>query len=93
MAECNACLYNPVCELWREAERQDACSHLTGGLADCPIYKPAADLVEVRHGEWKPVKYTEAPLYYCSECIGSAYKQHRYCPNCGAKMDGKGEDE
>ena len=110
MAECNACLYNPVCELWRSAERQDALSHLTGGLADCPIYKPAADLVEVRHGEWLSA-YQHAVKYgiddeqvlarlkkdnifkFCPYCDQSVKGYHNYCPNCGAKMDGKGDCE
>ena len=47
MPDCNVCLYNPVCMLWRESECQDACSHLTGGLYACPLYKPTADLVAV----------------------------------------------
>jgi uncharacterized paraquat-inducible protein A len=54
---------------------------------------PTADVVEVRHGKWKQARYTEAPLYICSECDKTEYKQHNYCPNCGAKMDGKGDAE
>ena len=49
---------------------------------------PAADVAPVRHGHWKQARYTEAPLYICSECDIQAYKQHNYCPNCGANMDG-----
>ena len=51
---------------------------------------PTVDAVEVVHGSWKHARYTEAPLYVCSECDKPEYKQHRYCPNCGAKMDGDG---
>lgn len=50
--------------------------------------QPTVDAVEVVHGRWKHARYTEAPLYICSECDKPEYKQHRYCPNCGAKMDG-----
>ena len=61
---------------------------------------PAVDAVEVVHGRWaaKPVRKLNGKgrvvnycdCYYCSECgtdrpIVSPYK---YCPNCGAKMDG-----
>nr|UWG15763.1 MAG: hypothetical protein [Bacteriophage sp.] len=31
--------------------------------------------------------------YYCSECAETSRDAHEnYCPNCGAKMDGGGED-
>ena len=48
------------------------------------------DAVEVVHGRWKQARYTEAPLYICSNCDKPEYKTHNYCPNCGAKMDGDG---
>ena len=60
--------------------------------------KPAADVVEVRHGEW--VEQIETPnwldddveVYYkCSICGCYNWGESAYCPNCGAKMDGKGE--
>ena len=48
---------------------------------------PAADVVEVRHGYWIDGKCG----YYkiCSECNQIADFYFDYCPNCGAKMDGK----
>ena len=46
----------------------------------------AADVEPVRHGRWKQARYTEAPLYICSECDKPEYKRHKFCPNCGAKM-------
>ena len=60
---------------------------------------PAADVAPVRHGYWKP-KYggmtrfgVEFILAYnCSECnfeIKTTDEHTNYCPNCGAKMDGK----
>lgn len=75
----------------------------------------AADVVEVRHGEWEITKkvltssnpYIDDDYYIrveCSEC-GFRVQETRggygyakpittnYCPNCGAKMDGKGEGE
>lgn len=42
----------------------------------------------VRNRRWKQARYTEAPLYICSECYKPEYKQHKFCPNCGARMDG-----
>jgi hypothetical protein len=62
---------------------------------------PAADVVEVRHGEWDwyPDRMDRQELL-CTNCEEPApYNEDgerartSYCPNCGAKMDGKGEGE
>lgn len=56
-------------------------------------YEPAADVAPVVHGEW----ITIDGISRCSECgyipaydsaIDDLYYSP-YCPNCGAKMDGK----
>lgn len=67
---------------------------------------PAADVVEVRHGEWVGEMNMRLNLpqlsayddWHCSECDWVYPERHisrlsNYCPNCGAKMDGKGEGE
>ena len=58
-------------------------------IMDCPT----ADVQEVRHGRWISNElggYKWA--YYCSECSwvdGYPFNdRHKYCPNCGARMDG-----
>lgn len=68
------------------------------GLLDV-MKEPAADVAEVRHGEWVKNK---SKFYVCSECDttcpynvndgGIWYWTCRYCPICGARMDGKGAD-
>ena len=57
---------------------------------------PTADVQEVRHGRWISNDlggYKWA--YYCSECgwvDGYPFNdRHKYCPHCGAKMDGERE--
>ena len=52
---------------------------------------PTADVVEVKHGEWK--YYNKDDTAVCKNCsyehyLGT-YHQYatNYCPNCGAKMD------
>jgi rubrerythrin len=52
---------------------------------------PAADVVEVKHGEW--IKKSTC-VYKCSLCVGLAFMDFngepcRYCPSCGAKMSKK----
>ena len=61
--------------------------------ADCVVkVAPAADVVEVKHGEWE--RYLDF-WRKCSLC-GSIWheqwvmsKELNYCANCGAKMDGE----
>ena len=74
------------------------------GMFDCDdvinsvANAPAADVVEVVHGEWLEVQYTYfgAKRYECSQCRDDEFWKKRYieikenyCPNCGAKMDGE----
>ena len=64
---------------------------------------PAADVAEVRHGEWENFRLGEFDLanrYKCSICGANvctnspfAIREYKYCLGCGAKMDGKGEPE
>ena len=83
--------YNPI-----EKPTEPDIVELTLLTAQKQIRKiPAADVVEVRHGEWiehiEPdwlEDYVEV-FYNCSECGSSHWSiAPPYCPNCGAKMDG-----
>lgn len=81
--------------------KEDKQISLYGAVADfislaCDV--PAADVVPVVHGRWIRFKETDPETGYihmkCSAC--SAYwsdpshaDHFRYCPNCGAKMDGE----
>lgn len=65
---------------------------------DCPHFKNKADYVEVKHGEWLLIversDYLEPPscdTAKCSVCgrkIDVSETGFKYCPHCGAKMDG-----
>lgn len=59
-----------------------------GELIGCLKDTPTADVLEVRHGEWV---YGEFDIPHCSECGVEVMPNNvsNYCPNCGAKMDGK----
>ena len=56
---------------------------LSGEKFEDAILKiPAADVAPVRHGRW----LLDGS---CSECLANPLTTHKkYCPNCGAKMDG-----
>lgn len=62
---------------------------------------PAADVAKVVHGEWYLLDDCANAGLYCSVCSRRvhreefAYKKLRskYCPHCGAKMDGGNKGE
>ena len=62
---------------------------------------PAADVVEVRHGEWFLLDECANEGVYCSVCTKKVYRteyanqklKSKYCPNCGAKMDGERKEQ
>lgn len=54
---------------------------------------PAADVAPVRHGRWIVKGYVCGETeYQCSECKETEWRTSasrlKYCPFCGAKMDG-----
>lgn len=53
---------------------------------------PAADVVPVRHGRWKAIIWNYTPYMECSVCHAVTrskfVKRWKFCPNCGAKMEG-----
>ena len=60
--------------------------------------QPTADVVEVKHGEWiweETMSLVDpAPIILCcSVCYGchDVSEDFKYCPHCGAKMDGTNE--
>ena len=58
---------------------------------------PAADVTPVVHGEWLLRHEGYGHYWECSSCHKNpciyVTKDTRYCPNCGAKMDEKDEDD
>lgn len=59
-----------------------------GELIDCIQDIPAADVKEVKHGKWisNGMRKPQCPL-----CLNYNIEESRFCPNCGARMDGEGE--
>ena len=56
---------------------------------------PAADVSEQKHGRWNKAYLdheafgVRPTVVYCSECNLTGYWEPRFCPNCGARMDGE----
>lgn len=68
--------------------------------ADCIRYMDAANVAPVRHGRWIGAPLCGNDNCRCSEC-GSWHNIHanlrgkitqKYCPSCGARMDGGSEN-
>ena len=66
-------------------------------------YAPSADAESVRHGHWiehdEDICSNEAECSECHKRIGHSglpdrfLREFKYCPNCGAKMDGGDDSE
>ena len=62
---------------------------------------PIIDAEPVQHGHWETKEYTTEDSFddwivihheeVCSECGKGQGERSKFCPNCGAKMDGKAE--
>ena len=48
----------------------------------------AADVAQVRHGRWLPQVVLGQKAWDCSECKTLGSPHWKWCPVCGAKMDG-----
>lgn len=84
-----------------EEDKRDAIAELINGV-------PSADVAPVRHGHWDvrepmPMHDIKGNLswgnwYVCTGCgfattaIEGHITQYRYCPNCGARMDGEDDE-
>ena len=74
--------------------------------ADCIRYMDAVDVAPVQHGRWIPLTECANEGVYCSICKKKVWKsdyaqcskksrnklESNYCPNCGAQMDEKEND-
>lgn len=57
---------------------------------------PAADVAEVGHGQWYVLDDCANAGLYCSACSRRVHREEfayknlksKYCPHCGARMDG-----
>ena len=58
----------------------------------CPHFQNKADMQEIKHGKWIWTESGEEDYeqyYVCSICKEKSYFEMKFCPDCGAKMDGK----
>lgn len=77
-------------------------SEIYTSIIDAITKQPAVDAEPVQHGEWElnPCNIYNDATWVCSECGNEwvlmddnpSENQMNYCPNCGAKMDGRTDD-
>lgn len=86
---------NAVYEEWEEWIYYDGSGReIASDTEDALCRLDAEDVAPVRHGMWEDY---EENTWQCSECGELFYledgtpqeNEYRYCPNCGAKMDGE----
>lgn len=72
----------------------------SGAIGEFGLYlidnQPAADVAPVVHGHWIKEKPDAIVHWGCSACRNCYYLDEpnaKYCPNCGAKMDGVVSEE
>ena len=86
---CRDCFKFSDCMEWESTKYYglDACCNNVESV--CEDFKNKADFVEVKHGYWITRKSIHKEEFYvCSACASATDDIWRYCPNCGAKMDG-----
>lgn len=101
MASCKQCIHKTVCAIYNDSLRETL---ERGGtmLCQCGEYLPAANVIEIKHGYWKPqpfvpTKGIPTSEAVCSVCgrdavykiVDNKYYFEDYCPHCGTKMDGE----
>ena len=86
---CKRCYHSYVCEQYNENRdlTRTKCDYKNSHFID------AADVALVRHGEWVVCGDGDNVPWMCSHCGKTTAHKYKvmygkYCPNCGAKMDG-----
>ena len=93
----NELRYNNKVTHYSDDKCEDIVYKATREMQEVVFKIPAADVQPVKRGRWieKPT------VAYCSCChvhwtksfITSLRKTYKFCPNCGAKMDGGADNE
>lgn len=75
-------------------DKERANEHFIFGIESVLEYVenlPAADVAPVVHGRWAPNCVDSPAFFVCDQCNTVWYNDTKYCPNCGARMDGDGD--
>lgn len=102
LAKYKAIISDHIIDKWNEKAAPASWAHAYLDFIDDIENVPTADVAPVRHGRWI-VEKGSGEYAVCSECKGKSGTQWdgvepiplmtRYCPHCGARMDGGENDE
>lgn len=83
---CWDCVHRDVC-----ASVEAGFSRCVEDVSKCKHFMDKSDFEPVRHSFWKFNNFFCPNLGECDICGYEHYNadELKYCPNCGAKMDGK----
>lgn len=71
-------------------DAQEQVGYSREDATDCIRYMDTADVAPVRHGRWVNT-HSDSEFVQCCLCkypVYAAWNVTKYCPNCGAIMDG-----
>lgn len=76
----------------------DKLADLEDKIENGTLIEKTADLQEVKHGKWGKEKWHKTNQHICSLChktsrVHPESVEYKYCPYCGAKMDGDNNAE
>ena len=83
---CWDCIHCDVCA------NIDGFSHHVSDVSKCKHFNGKADVEPVKREKWEVVRTHNnfiKHMYKCLACEKNQFARSNYCPNCGAKMDGK----
>ena len=85
MAEykCGDCFHAELCE-----KSEMLVGFSRDNPAYCGMFLNSADVAPVRHGRWMPQVVLGQKAWDCSECKTLGSPHWKWCPVCGAMMDG-----
>ena len=81
--KCGDCFHAELCE-----KSEMLVGFSRDNPAYCGMFLNSADVTQVRHGRWLPQVVLGQKAWDCSECKTLGNPQWKWCPVCGAKMDG-----
>ena len=84
-------------EQYRLFDNDESKQAIVEGCVEALKFTPTADVAEVKHGSWTFARSGRKVVCSCCEMPAPFDKKvgyhtlwsSPYCPNCGAKMDGK----